>query len=122
MDFKVGDIIKAKVTGIEQYGIFVKCDDDYTGLIHISEIDNSFIRDINNYVSIGEEIYVNIIGIDEANKHLSLSIKNMNYNNNADSKVKESVSGFLPLYNHLNEWIEEKLKEINSKNEKNSDE
>ena len=41
--FKVGDIIEVKVTGIEQYGIFVKADEEYTGLIHISEIDDNFI-------------------------------------------------------------------------------
>ncbi len=112
--FKVGDIIKVTVTGIEQYGIFVKASDDYTGLIHISEIDNSFIKDINDYAYIGQSIYANIININEKDKHLNLSIKNMNYsnNNNENQKVQESISGFLPLYNHLDKWIDEKISEM----------
>ena len=117
--FKVGDIIEVKVTGIEQYGIFVKADEEYTGLIHISEIDNNFIKDISDYAYIGETIYANIIGINEESKQLNLSIKNMNYTNNADEnrKVKESISGFLPLHNHLDEWIEESLQSIEKEND-----
>ena len=114
--FKVGEIIEVNVTGIEQYGIFIKADNDYTGLIHISEIDNRFIKNINDYVTVGDYIYANIIGVDEENKHLNLSIKNMNYNNSIDSKVKESVSGFLPLHNNLNIWIDEKIKEMKKEN------
>ena len=112
--FKVGDIIEVQVTGIEQYGIFVKVNDEYTGLIHISEIDNSFIKDISDYAYIGETIYANIIGINEDDKHLNLSIKNMNYTNNTNEnrKVKESISGFLPLYNQLDIWINEKINEM----------
>lgn len=107
MDFNLGDIIEVTVTGIENYGIFVSVNDEYTGLIHISEIDNNFVKDINDYVKIGEKIYANIIGIDHDNKHLNLSIKNMNYNDNENGtrNIKESISGFLPLHNKLDEWI-----------------
>lgn len=109
MDFNLGDIIEVTVTGIENYGIFVSVNDEYTGLIHISEIDNNFVKDINDYVKIGEKIYTNIIGIDHDNKHLNLSIKNMNYNDNENGtrNIKESISGFLPLHNKLDEWIKE---------------
>lgn len=109
MDFNLGDIIEVTVTGIENYGIFVSVNDEYTGLIHISEIDNNFVKDINDYVKIGEKIYANIIGIDHDNKHLNLSIKNMNYNDNENGtrNIKESISGFLPLHNKLDEWIKE---------------
>lgn len=109
MDFNLGDIIEVTVTGIENYGIFVSVNDEYTGLIHISEIDNNFVKDINDYVKIGEKIYANIIGIDHDNKHLNLSIKNMNYNDNENGtrNIKESISGFLPLHNKLDEWIKD---------------
>ncbi len=112
--FNIGDIIEVVVTGIEPYGIFIKADNDYTGLIHISEIDNSYIKDINDYVNVGEYIYANVIGIDDNNKHLNLSIKNMNYSNNLDKKVKESVSGFLPLHNQLDSWIDETINKMNN--------
>ena len=48
-DYIVGNIVKGEITGIESYGLFVKLDNDYTGLVHISEITNNFVKDINNY-------------------------------------------------------------------------
>src|SRR5574344_441408 len=114
--YKVGDIVKARVTGIEPYGIFVNLEDNYTGLIHISEIDNNYISDIASYVGIGDIIYVNIIGLDEEKKHLSLSIKNINYRGNSESRVPESISSFLPLASELPTWINEKATEIKNKN------
>lgn len=112
--YKIGDIIQVEVSGIEPYGIFIITNNDYSGLIHISEIDNNFVRDINNYVKVGDIIYANIIDVDEDNKHLSLSIKNMNYNNNDNDKrkIKESISGFLPLSKQLDAWTKEALEEI----------
>ena len=50
-ELEVGNIIKGKVTGIENYGIFVQFENNYSGLIHISEVSEDFVRDINNYVS-----------------------------------------------------------------------
>lgn len=113
--YKVGEIIEVEVTGIESYGIFVKADNDYTGLIHISEIDNNYIKDINKYVKLGDNIYTNVIGVDDATKHLKLSIKNMNYNDNNHGTriIKENINGFLPLHNKLDEMIKETLKEMN---------
>jgi general stress protein 13 len=107
-EFKIGDIIEGTVSGIETYGIFVKLDNDYNGLVHISEIDNSYIKNINDYVKINEKIYAEIIGIDKNNKHLNLSIKNMNYENNDI----ESVRGFLPLSKKLPDWIKKSSKKI----------
>ena len=43
---KNGDIIKCTVTGITDYGIFIKSENDYTGLCHISEISNYYVKDI----------------------------------------------------------------------------
>ena len=107
--YKDGEYVTGCVTGIEKYGIFVSLDEYYNGLIHISEISNNYVRNVNDYVKIGEKIYANIIGIDHDNKHLNLSIKNMNYNDNENGtrNIKESISGFLPLHNKLDEWIKE---------------
>ena len=49
--FKPGDIIKGQVTGITPYGVFVSLEDDYTGLVHISEVSDKFVttKVTNNY-------------------------------------------------------------------------
>ena len=108
---KVGNIIKGRVTGIEKYGIFVHLENNYNGLVHISEVSEDFVRDINNFVSVGETIYCQVLEIDNVEKKIKLSIKDINYKEilpNCD--VQETRLGFLPLKEHLNEWIEDKLK------------
>ncbi len=111
-DFKVGSIVKGEVTGIEPYGIFVSID-DYAGLIHISEIADSFVSNISKYVTLGERIYAKIIEVDKENKKLKLSIKGLNYKEfYANRKVKESVRGFSPLQENLERWTKEALEEM----------
>ena len=59
--YKVNSIVKATVTGIESYGVFVTLDEYYSGLIHISEISHNYVKDINDYVKIGETIKAKVI-------------------------------------------------------------
>lgn len=108
--YKINDIVKCTITGFKEYGIFVKVDQEYDGLIHISEISSSFVRNVTDYGEIGEEIYALVIAVDESTKHLKLSIKNINYKaTSGDSPIKETRTGFLPLKEHLDEWIQEKV-------------
>lgn len=115
--YKVGNIVMGCVTGIEKYGIFVNLDSYYSGLIHISEISNSFVRNINDYVSIGETIKVKILEINEENSHLKLSIKDFDYriNHKKRSKIIETRSGFSTLRVNLKKWMDIKEKELLSK-------
>ena len=113
--YKVGKIVKGNITGIENYGIFVSLDNFYSGLIHISEISNGFVRDPNDFGKVGETIFVKIIDVDEATNHLKLSIKDIKYkveNSSKKSKIKETGTGFLCLKRNLNSWIEKKLTEM----------
>ena len=108
---KVGDIVLVKVTGIADYGFFIE-KDGFTGLCHISEVSNDFVEDISKFVSVGEEIYVLILDIDEVSKHLKVSIKDIYYINYDDkNRIKETRKGFLPLKEMLPIWIDEKIRE-----------
>lgn len=111
-DYAVGSIVKGQVTGIENYGAFVVVDNDYTGLIHISEVSNDFVKDIHDFLNIGEIVFCEILDFDKTNGQLKLSIKNINYKLNNNSKVKESRLGFLPLKQKLDKWIEDRISEI----------
>ena len=111
--FKIGDTVKCIVTGFKEYGIFVKINDEYNGLIHISEISSSFVHNVADYAEIGEEIYAKVIDVNEMAKHLKLSIKNINYKIDGKEIAESNKNGFLPLKEHLGIWINEKLKEIN---------
>lgn len=115
-DYKEEDIIKAQVSGITKYGIFVHVDSSYNGLIHISEVSNDFVGNINDYVTMGEVIYCQVLEVDEIKLQLKLSIKNINYKmTSGPDEIEESRLGFLPLKNKLDEWINEKVKEYNIK-------
>ncbi len=110
MKYKEGQIVKGRVTGIESYGVFVGFDEYYTGLIHVSEISDGFVKNISDYVNIGEIIKVKIIDVDDENYQLKLSIKNMKYhiNDNTTKKIKETGTGFQILKDNLQNWINEK--------------
>lgn len=110
-----GRIIKGVVTGIEPYGAFVSCDDYYTGLIHISELSDGYVKNITDYVNIGDYIFVEILDIDEELGHLRLSIKNINYKNKyvtKKHKIKETPLGFKTLEYKLPKWIDEAIRTI----------
>lgn len=108
-----GRILKGVVTGIENYGVFVQFDDYYTGLIHISEISDGFVKNITDYVSVGEIINAKIIDVDDNMGHLKLSIKNIQYKEKEKikrKKIKETSLGFRTLEYKLPFWIEKNLK------------
>ncbi len=111
-EYKVGDIVEGIVTGIEKYGIFVSMNNNYNGLIHISEISSSFVKNVNDYVNINEKINVEIIDVNKKSRQCKLSIKNIDYRiSRPKSKViQETENGFTTLEKKLDNWIEEKLK------------
>lgn len=120
IEYKIGDIVKVRVTGIERYGIFVSVDSFYTGLIHISEISSSFVKDINDYVKDNEEIYAQILDINKESKQMRLSIKNINYKTIINrGTMEETRSGFLPLKKELPKWIDKKMNEYKNKSNQN---
>ncbi len=115
--YKSGKIVKGVITGVENYGIFVSLDNFYSGLIHISEISNNFVRNPNEFGQVGETIYVKIIDVDEETNHVKLSIKDIDYrieNGNKKFKIKETGTGFKPLNDNLTFWIEKKINEMES--------
>lgn len=104
-EVSIGDVLKGKVTGIEKYGIFVLVENGYTGLIHISEISDKFVRNVFDYVKLDEEIVFKVIDIDNENKKYKLSIKNFNYR--IDDKSLENDNGFGLLKEMLPKWIDD---------------
>ena len=110
-DYKVNDIVKCMVTSIEGYGFFVTTDSGYSGLVHISEISEGYVKDIENYVKLGDTVSCKILEIDSNSHQLKLSIKNINYKKLTRSNLDESHNEFLSLQKMLPKWIEEKLKE-----------
>lgn len=74
MQLEIGKIYNGKVKGITQYGAFVDIDGGGTGMVHISEIANTFVNEIRDHLTENQEVKVKVIGINDAGK-VSLSIK-----------------------------------------------
>lgn len=74
MQLQVGMVIEGKVTGITKFGAFVTLPEGKSGLVHISEIANTFVNDVHDYVQDGQTVKVKIIGIGDDGK-INLSIK-----------------------------------------------
>ncbi len=120
--YQIGNIVTGCVTGIEKYGIFVGLDNYYSGLIHISEISDSFVRNINDYVNIGETIKVKILDFNNNDFHVKLSIKDIDYriNKRKRTKIIETSNGFSSLEKNLEFWMQRKEVEIlNKQGQKN---
>ncbi len=111
--YEKGNIVKGTVTGIESYGVFISFDQFYSGLIHISELSHSFVKDVHDFVNIGDQIYVEILEVDEESNHLKLSIKNIIYKKDGYVRrkmIEETASGFTTLAKKLPGWINDSLK------------
>lgn len=74
MELVVGAILEGKVTGITKFGAFVALPGGKSGLVHISNISNSYVNDINDFLSVGQEVKVKVMNIDQSNR-INLSIK-----------------------------------------------
>lgn len=82
MDFGVGSILEGKVTGITKFGAFVSLGDNKSGLVHISEIANTYVNDIHDHLQEGQSVKVKVLAIDE-NGRINLSIKRAQPQQNA---------------------------------------
>ena len=74
MQLEVGSIVEGKVTGITNFGAFVQMEGGKTGLVHISEVALTFVKDINEHLKEGDSVKVKVLSI-EGNGKVSLSIK-----------------------------------------------
>ena len=76
--YKVGDTVSGVITGITDYGVFVKLDDEYTGMVHISEISDRYISSLEKMYVLEETIESKVLEIDEEKKQIKLSSKEFN--------------------------------------------
>lgn len=74
MSLEVGKVVEGIVTGITNFGAFIQLKRGKTGLVHISEISDHYVKDIHEYLKEKDKVKVKILSIDDNGK-ISLSIK-----------------------------------------------
>ncbi|TYR78725.1 general stress protein 13 [Priestia megaterium] len=125
--FEIGTVTKGKVTGIQPYGAFVALDEETQGLVHISEVKHGFVKDINEHLTVGDEVNVKVLSVDESTGKIGLSIratepapekteaaaapKKQPAKKRQATVHTESTQGFNTLKEKLEEWIEQSNRE-----------
>lgn len=75
MSLAVGSIVEGTVTGITNFGAFVELPTGQTGLVHISEVADTYVTDINEHIKKSDKVKVKILSIDPTGKRIGLSIR-----------------------------------------------
>ncbi|ASK62880.1 RNA-binding protein S1 [Virgibacillus phasianinus] len=114
--FETGQVLEGKVTGIQPYGAFVALDDETQGLVHISEVTHGYVKDINEHLTVGDEVNVKVLNVDSDKNKVSLSIRATEEapkkqakapRNQPASNQQDNAAGFNTLKDKLEEWIEQ---------------
>ncbi|WP_125982599.1 S1 domain-containing RNA-binding protein [Loigolactobacillus iwatensis] len=92
MAIEVGAKVSGKVSGITNFGAFVDLGDHKTGLVHISEISDSYVKDIHDVLSVGDEVTVKVMSVGDDGK-IGLSIRHA---------VDKPATERRPEHNHEN--------------------
>ncbi|WP_416148127.1 S1 domain-containing RNA-binding protein [Salipaludibacillus sp. HK11] len=87
MSIEVGSKYQGKVTGITNFGAFVELPGGSTGLVHISEVADSYVKNINEFLSIGDEVTVKVLNVEKDGK-VGLSIRKAKEQTNSKSLEK----------------------------------
>lgn len=74
MQLTVGDIYDGKVSGITSFGVFVDLPEGKTGMVHISEVAGTYVKEIKDFVSVGQTVKVMVLAISPEGK-IGLSMK-----------------------------------------------
>ncbi|GAF66505.1 S1 domain-containing RNA-binding protein [Alkalihalobacillus trypoxylicola] len=74
MSIEVGSKLQGKVTGITHFGAFVELPGGSTGLVHISEVADNYVKDINEFLKVGDEVEVKVVNVEKDGK-IGLSIR-----------------------------------------------
>jgi S1 RNA binding domain protein len=107
MSIEVGSVIEGKVTGITDFGAFVELEGKETGLVHISEVADTYVKDINKFLKVGEQVPVKVISVDEDGK-IGLSIRQLDENKKKDKFKKVSKKS-------LDDMIDDFMQESNQR-------
>ncbi|HEX4085181.1 MAG TPA: 30S ribosomal protein S1 [Chthoniobacteraceae bacterium] len=89
--YKIGDLVKGKVTKLASFGAFVQLADDIDGLVHISQLSEERVDKVKDVLKIGQEVEARVIKVDRTERRIGLSIKAANY---SDEEIKRESEAF----------------------------
>ena len=78
MSLKAGEIVEGVVKTITNFGAFIDLGNGVTGLVHISEVSDGYVKDVSEFLVQNQKVKVKVLAVDESNKKITLSIKKAN--------------------------------------------
>ncbi len=133
MELAVGQIVEGKITGITNFGVFVDLGDSKSGMVHISEVAQTFVSEIREHVKENDQVKVKVLAISDDGK-ISLSIKRAMEEKRTERKPKAAATqpkpdssfvwsakktepaSFEEMMNRFKQTSEEKFSDLKRKN------
>ncbi len=115
-NYKVDDVIYVTITQVKPYAAFFVTDDNVKGMVHVSELSDSFIKDIDKILIPGDVIKVKILKIDDADGFIRASYKQIDDKDKFSSHINirhglnEDEKEFEPLARNIQTWIDKTIK------------
>ncbi len=94
--YKIGDLVKGKVTKLASFGAFVQLQDDIDGLVHISQLSEDHVAKVKDVLKVGQEVEARVIKVDKLERRIGLSIKAANYTEEQLRKEAEALDILRP--------------------------
>lgn len=92
MGVEIGSRLEGKVTGITRFGAFIELPGGETGLVHISEIADTFVKDIHQFLKVGDVVTVKVLNLRDGK--IGLSIKKAKEQERPSRPARERGEGF----------------------------
>ena len=108
---EVNDIVEGSVVGITKFGAFIELEDGKKGLIHISEISNQFVKDVNDFLKVNDKVKAKVIHISDDGK-IDLSIKRLNEDEVYLEKLEKSKAMFEQKLNKFLKQSQDRLTDL----------
>ncbi|MEI7866191.1 MAG: S1 RNA-binding domain-containing protein, partial [Chthoniobacterales bacterium] len=93
--YKIGDLVKGKVTKLANFGAFIALDHDIDGLVHISQLSEDHVAKVKDVIKVGDDVEARVIKVDKVERRIGLSIKAANYNEEALRRESEAMDNTL---------------------------
>jgi len=94
--YKIGDLVKGKVTKLASFGAFVQLADDIDGLVHISQLSEDHVAKVKDVLKVGQEVEARVIKVDKVERRIGLSIKAANYSEEELRRESEAFDTLKP--------------------------
>src|SRR6266480_1064715 len=94
--YKIGDLVKGKVTKLASFGAFVQLQDDIDGLVHISQLSEDHVAKVKDVLKVGQEVEARVIKVDKVERRIGLSIKAANYSEEELRRESEAFDTLRP--------------------------